>query len=195
MLDRSDTPNLFAQDTPTEPLAPPPAQPVTETRQPRQARRERPTRASLVRPRISGLRTAARVRLGQLRTYRRYAPVLVLLLLLLTHPAGCGRSGSPTAVTSGPSVTPAGSAAPVAQKVTVNAPVPRKRAPAKRARSHPGQRPPVHISARASSPSARPVPAPAGPSAAPSLSYQPAATSSPAPPGGGGGHQEFGFER
>jgi hypothetical protein len=208
MLDRSDTPNLFAQATPVEHDPPPPEDLLADPRPARQPRRERsprperptraerPARAPLVRSRIRALRTAALARLGQLRPYRRYAPVAALLFLLLTHPAGCGRSVPPAAVTSGSSATPVEGAALVVRTVTVTAPAPPKRAVPRRARPKPRPRGAAgHAPARvAAGHSPRATAAPTVPASAPSFSYQPAVTQHP-PPSSGGRNEEFGFER
>ena len=95
MLDRSEAPNLFAQDAPAEHRTALADSPVADVRPGRAPRRKSPARVPLARSRIRAPRAAALAQLGQLRTYRRYAPVAVLLLLLLTHPAGCGRSVPP----------------------------------------------------------------------------------------------------
>jgi hypothetical protein len=196
MLDRSEAPNLFAQDAPAEHRPALAASPVADVRPRRAPRRQSPARGPLARSRIRAPRAAALARLGQLRTYRRYAPVAVLLLLLLTHPAGCGRSVPPTAVTSGPSATPAEGAATVIRAPTVSTPPPlRRRAAALRARAHSRRRVPAHARAPGGVLGFRLARAqPSAPVAAPSLSYQLTVSQRPRPSGGGHG-EEFGFER
>ena len=195
MLDRSEAPNLFAQDAPAEHRAPLPGNPVAEV-QPRRARRhDSPARGHLARSRIRAPRAAALARLGQLRTYGRYAPVAVLLLLLLTHPAGCGRSVPPTAVISGPSATPAEGAASNIRATVSAPPATHSRAVTPRARARSRKRvlarkpPPIDVLpvrvARAQSRASV---------ASPSFSEQPSVTQR-SPASDGSHDDEFSFER
>jgi hypothetical protein len=106
MLDRSETPNLFSgelpstegQETPapdTRPLDTGQADPDLGPWPPRPSTPRRSVRArqgGAWQERLSALSPHS-------RRARRYAPVAILVLLLLTHPAGCGRSVSTRTVT------------------------------------------------------------------------------------------------
>lgn len=191
MLDRSEYPNLFDPDRPAvvedEPR-------LADTGEPTQPQ---PHRAGL---RVSRLRTPSlarpfALRGGGARRLLRFAPVAILLALLLTRPAGCGRSTVTTRVTRG--VTAATSLAP---RVTAARLPARRSHAAPRLATHASHRPPVRRLTGTASPAPRapapaqaasPAPAPARvPPAAPAPSDPTPSAAAPRETGG-----EFGFER
>ncbi len=229
MLDRSQTANLFSEDLPAagqetdcepEPPAPAPVSPTPRVRR-SPARRARPTSPPLTdtpRP------PRARVKRGEerrpwrerlvalrprLRRARTYAPIAVLLLIVLANPAGCARRATTPATVAGttPATAPVAPTA-VTRTVTVNAPPPSHatRLAGRQRHTQPSGRygtdgqPAVsgeqHVSAGYSPPAASPGPTFPRPAAAPgSPSPAPVSTGRQPPPERGGQADEFGFER
>jgi len=231
MLDRSQTANLFSEDLPAagqetdcEPERPAsaPVSPTPPRARRSPARRARPTSppgTDTPRPRrprveLGDERRAWRERLvalrPRLRRVRPYAPIAVLLLILLANPAGCGRRATTTPATvpgSRPATVPVASAT-VTRTVTVNAPPPshatrlagREQHTQPSGRYRPDGQPAVsgeqHVSAGYSPPAASLGPTFTRPAAAPgSPSPAPVSTGRQPPPERGGQADEFGFER
>jgi hypothetical protein len=193
VLDRSEYPNLFDPDRP----AVVGDEPQPDTGEPTQPQPLRvPPRVS--RPCIPSL--AGRVALPGVGVRRllRFAPVAILLALLLMHPAGCGRSTVTTRATRG--VTAATSLAP---RVTAAQMPARRSHAAPRLVTHAPHRPPAPVRrltvtasraprAPASAQVASRAPAPARVLHATPAPSDPTPPSVAAPREAGG---EFGFER
>ena len=168
MLDRSQPANLFDAARPESEAACASTRPlprVERTLPPysRRARRPRPVRASrasvasrfqgTARPRIAEIASAA-------RRQARFLPAAIVVLILLTHPVGCGRS---------PPAAPARRAAVPAPRSTVPVAVVTRPQPAAGPRPRPrirrARRAAAHRLAHAlthAAPAPRPGPAPSG---------------------------------
>jgi hypothetical protein len=195
MLDRSSQPNLFdprrlgvaadEEDTPP-PRAPEPPSP------------RRAPRRDYLRGGVAAAKGLLGERLRDPRV-RRYLPVAVLVLLVLTNPAGCGRSVTTTVVTRPPAASP--KPAPAAPRTSpTRAPARSFHATQRRSRRVSSRRQPTGIRVASSQP-LRGLSRPSVPNAPPVIS-PPAA---PQPPhfftgsepdrSRGASGDEFGFER
>jgi hypothetical protein len=218
MLDRSQTANLFSETLPSVEGEPPSVseapQPAKKSRRtPRQRRQRRaparrPPTLAVLRASVSGRVRAQRARvaarLPQLRKARVLAPAVVLLVLAVTDPAGCGRSVSPSPVRrpAGASTSPG----VAVRTVTVHSVTPR---PASTRVAANIVRATAHLlRARSATPISPATPAYTPPPSAPRPPAQPEsqpppsspvpAPSAPAigrPPPSSGQGDEFGFER
>jgi hypothetical protein len=179
MLDRSEHPNLFDPDLPAASAE----EPQTDTDPAATERRPRPARPRSPRPRrrVERPLTAARARRFTLRRagarpFLRYSPVAILVVLLLTHPAGCGRTVNTNEATR--SIAATAPPAPIPPRTVSVATTPASVAPP---RLH--HTPPPHVPAarpaapRATAPAPAPVPPPVS---APPVGFQPAAVATPA---------------
>jgi hypothetical protein len=208
VLDRSEYPNLFAPDRTAVVEDEPSADAGAGI--PRPGPADQP--AGAVRTSLVAGRVAMR---GRARWLLRYTPAVIVLVVLLTHPAGCGRSTATTARAGARRVAAAVSTtAPRARRRPIERPKvplrpvarPAYRPPAVRRRSRPPlgyplRRPhsmpatpaPSKAVAAVASGVAAPASAPARVlPAAPAPSYT-TAQAAPAPVHEGG--REFGFER
>jgi hypothetical protein len=171
MLDRSEHQNLFDPDLPAAPDDEPQTDtdPVAVTE-----RRSRPGRPRVERRLTAALARRFTLRRVEARPFLRYSPVAILVVLLLTHPAGCGRTVKTNEVTRSVAVTappaPTRTVSVATTPASVTPPrlhhAPRPRVPAAR---------PAAPRATASAPAAvsSSVSAPAG-------GFQPAAVATPA---------------
>ncbi len=199
MLDRSEHQNLFDPDLPTasddEPQTD--TDPAATERRPRPAP-PRPPRPRVERPLRAALARRFALRRAGARPLLRYSPVAILVVLLLTHPAGCGRTVKTNEVTTRSiAATPS---APIPPRTVSVATTPASVTPTRLHRT-----PPPHVpAARPAAPRATaPAPAPvSSPVSAPPVGSQPTAVATPAasytpspsarrPQESGG---EFGFE-
>jgi len=201
MLDRSEHQNLFDPDL----SAASDDEPQTDTDPAATERHSRPARPHppRPRPRVERPLTAAlarrfTLRRPEARPLLRYTPVAILVVFLLTHPAGCGRTVKTNEVTR--SIVATAPPAPIPPQTVSVATTPASVTPT---RLH--HTPPPHVPAarpaapRATAPAPAPVPSPV--SAPPVVSQRaavatPAASYAPSPsarrPQESGG--EFGFE-
>jgi hypothetical protein len=203
MLDRSEHQNLFDPDLPAagddEPQTD--TDPAATERHPRPAR-PRPSRprsrSRVERPLTAALARRFTLRRARARPLLRYSPVAILVVLLLTHPAGCGRTVNTNeatrsiAATAPPAPIPPRTVSVATTQASVTPP-----------RLH--HAPPPHVPAArpAASRASAPAPAPvSSPVSAPPVGSRPAAVATPAasytpslsvrrPQESGG---EFGFE-
>lgn len=95
MLDRSEHQNLFDPDLP----AATDDEPQTDTDPAATERHPRPARPRVERPLRAALARRFTLRRAGARPLLRYSPVAILVVLLLTHPAGCGRTVKTNEVT------------------------------------------------------------------------------------------------
>jgi hypothetical protein len=209
MLDRSQTANLFSENLPPAEGRDTAASESPDAAFPGRApRRDRSPRARVPRRPVNPLHAGAwlarlTARVPRLRKAGRYAPVAVMVLLLLTHPAGFGRSVSTTAVTRRPSSTVSTVTVPVARTVTVHSAPPPPvvvRHVAAVTATAPHISRPRRVPAPSPPASYSPPPSPAAPGdtdvpVSPSSSPPPAVTTQRPPPAGGSQGDEFGFER
>jgi hypothetical protein len=175
MLDRSEIANLFSENRPSTEGKPPPlyewhdAAPRVSRRRRRAAphARRRSLRAlrAIAMARGAGWRAGLTARLPYPRRALRYAPIAVLVVLVLTNPAGCGHAVSTTAGgASGTSTV----IAHVVRTVTVHTVTP----PPAQAR----------IAADATVPGAISRPRPVAPVSRAASSYAPASPAAPVTP-------------
>lgn len=178
MLDRSEHQNLFDPDLPaasddepqtdTDPAA---------TERPARPRPPRPRprpRSRVVRPLTAALARRFTLRRARARPLLRYSPVAILVVVLLTHPAGCGR----TVNTVTRSIAATAPAAPIPSRTVSVATRPASVTPPRLHHTTPPHVPAARLAASratALAPAAvsSPVSAPAG-------GFQPAAVATPA---------------
>jgi hypothetical protein len=175
MLDRSETANLFSENLPSTGGEPPPLyeRPDAALRMSRRRRcaaphaRRRPLRAprAIAMARGAVWRAGLTARLPHPRRALRYAPIAVLVVLVLTNPAGCGRAVSTTA--GGVSRTST-VIAPVVRTATVHTVTP-----------SPVQ---ARVAADATAPAAISRPRPVAPVSRPASGYAPASPAAPVTP-------------
>ncbi len=173
MLDRSEHQNLFDPDLP----AAGDDEPQTDTDPPAVTeRRSRPARPRVERRLTAALARRFTLRRVEARPFLRYSPVAILVVVLLTHPAGCGRTVKTNELTRSIAVT--APAALIPPRTVSVATTPARVTPT---RLHHAPRPHVPA-ARPAAPRAT-APAPAAvssPVSASPVGYRPAAVATPA---------------